>query len=376
MFSFWERESLIRSTDIGIIGSGIVGLSAALTLRELYPHLSVTILERGFLPQGASTRNAGFATFGTMTEIIDDLKNQSESTVFELVERRFRGLRRLRERVGDRNLQYEAVGGHEIFRDLDVEIFKNCVEQVNHFNHLLKNITGLNNTYQIHNQPFNFKKVHQIIKNVAEGQLHTGKMIAALQAKAQRAKVQLLYGVNIKQIEDNDNKVELRDANGYLFHFQKVIVATNGFARQLLPKLPVVPARNHVLITKPFAKIPFRGNFQLDRGYFYFRNVGNRILLGGGRNLDLETEATDIFAPNDLITNALNELLKNIILPNQPFEIEQQWSGILGLAPKGVSKKPIIEKISPNVTVSVRMGGMGIAIGSLVGEEAAKLAIA
>ncbi|MEY4936492.1 MAG: hypothetical protein RIS64_2851 [Bacteroidota bacterium] len=375
MFSFWERESLIRSTDIGIIGSGIVGLSAALTLRELYPHLSVTVLERGFLPQGASTRNAGFATFGSMTEIIDDLKNQSESTVFELVERRFRGLCRLRERIGDKNLQYEPLGGHEIFRDLDAAIFENCVDKMHYFNGLIKNITGLDNTYQVYNQFFKFKNVHRIIKNVAEGQLHTGKMIAALQAKAQRAKVQLLYGVNIEQMEDNGNMVELYDANGYHFNFPKVIVATNGFAQRLLPNLPVVPARNQVLITKPFAKIPFRGNFQLDRGYFYFRHVGKRILLGGGRNLDLERESTDVFAPNDLIINALNELLKNIILPNQPFEIEQQWSGILGLAPKGISKKPIIKKISPNVTVSVRMGGMGVAIGSLVGEDAAKLAI-
>ena len=46
------------------------------------------------------------------------------------------------------------------------------------------------------------------------------------------------------------------------------------------------------------------------------------------------------------------------------------WSGILGI---GDQKKPIIERVSPNVVVAVRMGGMGVAIGSLVGEEAAAL---
>ncbi len=36
----------------------------------------------------------------------------------------------------------------------------------------------------------------------------------------------------------------------------------------------------------------------------------------------------------------------------------------------GTEKKPIIKKISPNVVCAVRMGGMGVAIGSFVGQMA------
>ena len=46
------------------------------------------------------------------------------------------------------------------------------------------------------------------------------------------------------------------------------------------------------------------------------------------------------------------------------------WTGILGLGP---IKKPIVERISPAVTVAVRMSGMGVAIGALVGSEGADL---
>jgi gamma-glutamylputrescine oxidase len=35
-----------------------------------------------------------------------------------------------------------------------------------------------------------------------------------------------------------------------------------------------------------------KGNLHYDKGYFYFRNLGNKILLGGARNLDCKNEET------------------------------------------------------------------------------------
>ena len=59
-YSFWEKYFIAQDTDITIIGSGIVGLSTAISIRERAPHMSVKILERGSVPYGASTKNAGF----------------------------------------------------------------------------------------------------------------------------------------------------------------------------------------------------------------------------------------------------------------------------------------------------------------------------
>jgi hypothetical protein len=73
---------------------------------------------------------------------------------------------------------------------------------------------------------------------------------------------------------------------------------------------------------------------------------------------------------NSKIQNHLEYLLKTMILPNTAFEIEHRWSGIMGV---GNEKKPIIKPISNNVIAAVRMGGMGIAIGSKVGEIVAKI---
>jgi hypothetical protein len=39
----------------------------------------------------------------------------------------------------------------------------------------------------------------------------------------------------------------------------------------------------------------------------------------------------------------------------------------------GLTKVPIIEKIDDKIGIGVRMGGMGVAIGTLVGKELAEL---
>jgi glycine/D-amino acid oxidase-like deaminating enzyme len=140
----------------------------------------------------------------------------------------------------------------------------------------------------------------------------------------------------------------------------------------LLPELQVEPARAQVLITSPLERLPFQGCFHYDRGYYYFRDVGDRVLFGGGRNLNFEGEHTAEFGLTDQIQNHLDQLLRDMILPGQKFSVEQRWSGIMGLGPK---KSTIIKNISTNVVCAVRMGGMGVAIGTLVGEEAAALVL-
>ena len=70
------------------------------------------------------------------------------------------------------------------------------------------------------------------------------------------------------------------------------------------------------------------------------------------------------------IQNKLEELLQTTILPNTSFEIDHRWTGIMGV---GNQKKAIVKSLSNNVFCGVRMGGMGVAIGSLIGKELSEL---
>lgn len=371
--SYWERETFFKNVDIAVIGSGIVGLSAAIHLKEKRPHWQVAVLERGTLPAGASTRNAGFACFGSMTELLDDLSRMPEDEVLAVVEKRWRGLQRLRTLVGDGPMDFQMLGGYEMFTGQEEAIFAECVERIPDFNQKLAAITGHAEAYAVadeHLPRFGFGGVRHLIHNRPEGQVNTGKMMAALLQKADSVGVKVFNGIGISSLEDSSQGVELETELGWTLRVPQALVAVNGFARRLFPHLEVVPARNQVLITRPIEGLRVEGCFHYDRGYFYFRNIDGRILLGGGRNLDLEAERTDEFGANERIRMALLRLLHEVVCPSQAPEVDSWWTGILGLGPV---KKPIIERVSPNVAVSVRLSGMGVAIGTLVGQEGAEL---
>jgi len=372
-WSHWEWDSYFRDTDVVIIGSGIVGLSAAIFLTSNVSKLRVTIFERGILPSGASTRNAGFTCFGSITELLDDLGQSSENAVLQLVEKRWHGLQRLRALAGDTALDYQMHGAYEMFKPDEQTAFGECMERIDFLNKKIAPITGEKQTFSLADEQiekFGFGGIEHLIYNRSEGQLNTGQMMTTHLRIAREKGVNILNGVTVKSVNDSANGVILQTENGWEIKTKKVLVATNGFTRHLLPDLQITPARNQVLITQSIDNLSIKGCFHYDKGYVYFRNVGNRLLLGGGRNHHPKQETTDQFGTTENIQQYLEKLLREHILPNKKVEIERRWSGILGI---GERKSPIIEHISENVVVAARLGGMGIAIGTLTGEEGAQL---
>lgn len=368
-FSFWENKTWLSNIDFAVIGSGIVGLSCALALRKKHPTSKIVVFERGRLPSGASTKNAGFACYGSISEILDDLKNHSEEEVVRLVKDRVAGLKLLRNTLGDEQLDYREYGGYELFTKEDQALFENCKSKISYVNQLLKPIFN-ETVFSEKENDFGFENIQpNLIYSKFEGQIDTGKMMLGLIKMASKENILILNSCEISSIFDNGEAVLLQINSSHDISVKKVFIATNGFAKQFL-KEDVKPARAQVLVTKPIKNLKIKGTFHLDKGFYYFRNIEDRILFGGGRNLDFTTEETTEMELTERIQNKLEELLKNVILPNQTVEIEQRWSGIMGI---GNTKKPIVKAISENVFCGVRLGGMGVAIGSSIGKQLSEL---
>jgi gamma-glutamylputrescine oxidase len=367
--SYWEKSLYFNDLDFLIVGAGIVGYSTALSLRDKYPTAKILLLERGYLPTGASTKNAGFACFGSPTELMNDLTEMSENELKNLIHRRYIGLQLLLERCGPKYIDYQNLGSFELFRKSDKELYHTCEEQLEQLNALVAESIGISNVYRHVENKFGFHDIHGIIENKAEGQINTGKMMQRLHQLCVSHEIECLFGFDVVSWEKQGSQVLVATHHGEITT-NNLIICTNGLSQQLLPHLDVQPARAQVLVTKPINKLHFKGTFHYDAGYYYFRNIDNRVLLGGGRNLDIKGETTTELEQTARIQSALHDLLKDVILPSTPFEVDYAWSGIMGI---GATKSPIIMKLDTSIACGIRLGGMGVALGSLVGKELSEL---
>lgn len=367
MFSYWEQQSFSHYHHI-VVGGGIVGLSVAIELSELYKGARILVLERALLPTGASTRNAGFACMGSATELLDDLTHTSEAEVVALFAQRKAGLALLRKRLGDDRIGYNANGSYELISDTELY----AIDKLDYLNSLLLPVTGKPAYEEAKGMQaqygFAADSVRTMVRQTCEGELHTGKMMRALVDMAIEKGIEIKTGAVVLGYSEEERRVEVTVEDpgrkeGWHLSCDTLSICTNAFTKSLLPTEDIMPGRGQVLITEPIDGLKFNGIFHFNKGYYYFREIDGRVLLGGGRNMDFETEQTTEIALNQMIQDDLDHKLENMILPGVKVKIAQRWAGIMAF---GSTKQPIIKAISKRVYGAYRMGGMGVALGSNV----------
>ncbi|PZX47483.1 NAD(P)/FAD-dependent oxidoreductase [Algoriphagus chordae] len=367
MFSYWEKKHFF-DYDLIVVGSGFVGLSTAIHYKKKHPKANVLVLERGVFPTGASTKNAGFACFGSLTEILDDLGQMTQDEVLGLVERRYRGLKSIRKQFGDKNLDYAPSNGYELLEESQLQ----AVDQMDAVNKLLQPVfkdavfSSLKNPEKMRFSD----QVKVIVKNKFEGELDPGRYMTSLWKLAQQEGIRILTGVSVCEIRKDEGIILSEDAAGETileFKAKKIAICTNAFTKKLLPESAIRPGRGLILLSEPLGfDIPWKGTFHMDKGYVYFRQVDGRLLLGGARNVDFEGEESTDFLVNPKIKSHLEKLATEVIFPEKTIAWDIEWTGIMAF---DKIKSPIIQQVGIKTAVAVRLGGMGVAIGWQVGKE-------
>jgi len=358
--SWWEYEHFLKGVDYTIVGAGIVGLSTAIELKTASPEAKVLIIDKKRAPLGASTKNAGFACFGSISEIDDDYDSYGEEICSKLIKMRWEGLSLMKSRISANEMDYRSTPGAEIFANKEEsELYQ---EKLSWANELVAGIVGDEQCYYKQEGRFGTEIVNKL-----EGSLNPQKMMAKLELIARNKGVMFLCGVHVDQIEI-DKKLIKTDIGE--IPYNKLILCTNGFSQKLLPQIDIEPARNQVFVTNKIPGFDLKHCYHMNKGYVYFRSYNERLLIGGGRDMDRKGETTDELGTTNLILSYLKDIVHKHIFPDQSYHIEHAWSGILGV---GQTKMPMVEMLDEDVLVAIRMGGMGVAVGSFIGRVAASM---
>ena len=372
-YSYWERDLLTQPVDVAIIGGGFVGSFAGLFLARMRPDLQISIYDKNLSQGGASSRNAGFACFGSLSEILATVQDHSMDEVKAIIKKRYLGLRLMQETLGVNYIGYRSCGGYEVFGVDDAATYGRCCDILHELNDYCATAMGIKSTYQLTTNrltTLGLNTFEQAIFNQYEGSIHPGMALARLHNLCRVAGVQLIGHAAISNLSEGSTGMDFDVNEIHTCSAKKVILSTNGFTRELIgDKVDLRPARNMVLVTHPIPDLKLNSTFHFNKGYVYFRNVDNRVLLGGGRHIDKDNEHTSELGFNPKIKEYLTQFLLNKILPGYGEDIiDTWWPGIMGIGDK---LEPEISWLDQHILAGVRLNGMGVALSSLVGQELA-----
>ncbi len=365
-FSYWERQFITDKADLVIIGGGISGLSAAYFSAIKFPNWKILVLEKHSISTAASTRNAGFSCFGSAGELMDDIKHSDDlASVFTTLQMRFEGLNLLKETLGEDQISYKNCGGTELFSQNQKEESAEILKNLDFINGEIESRTGLQDTFIESDVPDKLYGFTSAIFNKYEGKLNPGFMMRRWRELCEAKGIKILYGVKAELL-DESNLIKVQN---HVIEAGQIAICSNGLTKELGLDLDVKPARNLVLLTEPLPKIQLPSTYHHLQGYMYFRTINDRILLGGGRHLFKNEEESGEFLVNSHVKEYLHGYLaKHFQIDSS--QVDQEWTGIMGVSD---SKETIIKRLDQHKICGVRLGGMGVAIGSLVGKKVAEL---
>ena len=358
--SIWEKSGWIQEPDAIVLGTGIVGMNTALELRALHPDWHIVMLDRSAFG-GASTRNAGFACFGSPSELAEDLESLGTEALVKLVDMRWAGLNALKATWNKADLGYTPCGALEAFTDQAQ--FERITGMLPALNALLEPVFDAPPFQRLSDAEIaqrGLKRVCGAISSPLEGALDTGKMVRAMRRSLTEQGIEVIHGIEATELHRANERWSVSTMAGSI-QTERVFVCTNAWASAMLD-VDVAPAPNVVVVSQPLPHLALNQTLHHDRGYVYARAVRGRLLIGGGRNWNCDDDAER--------GQMLVHWAQTHIQGAERFDIDHQWVGQLGV---GAQRMPIVKELEQGLYVGVRLGGMGVAIGTNVGRALARL---
>jgi glycine/D-amino acid oxidase-like deaminating enzyme len=149
---------------------------------------------------------------------------------------------------------------------------------------------------------------------------------------------------------------------------ETVVVATDGYPSGLLGELEglIIPTRGQMIATEPVPErlfpIPHYGRHGFD---YWHQDPEGRVLAGGFRDFDLESEFTDSEETTPLIQGALEDFVAGLL--GRRLRVTHRWAGVFGLVP---DLTPVVGRVPGREGLWMAGGysGHGNVLGLMCGE--------
>jgi gamma-glutamylputrescine oxidase len=336
--------------DVAVVGGGVTGLSCARVLAE--SGLRVRVLEARRAATGASGRNGGFALRGLSVPYarkrLRDVWRFTEEAVEHMAEVAGDTFRRAGSLYVVASEEEAAVARVEQAALVEDGFVSEWVER--------RDLPPLLRPHFIGG-----------LYNPADGALHPGRWGRRAAALASAAGAAIADGTRAVSIEGTQVMTErgVVAADG-------VVIATDGYTQGLVPELDevITPARAQMLATEPLPERYFEQVVAAREGWDYWQQTADgRLLMGGQRDLELESEFTRDDEPSPSIQGRIEQLARTLV-PELP-PVTHRWAGSMGFTPDWL---PLVGELPgrEGVWVSLGYSGHGNVLALACGEAVAR----
>jgi gamma-glutamylputrescine oxidase len=346
-----------RKFDIVIVGGGIAGLSTAYWLQKQNSSLKIAIIERHRVGFGASGRNAGFVTCGS-TEHFMTLREEygldKGLEIWKFSEENRNLLKR--EIIGDdeASVDYRQTGSCTVApSEAHWEKYKVAAAQMREAQLDVVEVGAAEME-----RDFGVTNFSGGILYKGDGYVDPIKLLEKIRS---RLKVDFFEGTEVFSFHSEAGHASVQTDQGK-FTANKVILTLNAYLPLLAKKFEgiITPNRGQILVTEPLPAF-VKGPCYLTKHLCYFRQLPTgHLLIGGFRNLSIETENTHTDQTTPIIQDALLAFVRERFKHGANAKVAYQWSGIMGFSPDG---QMIMGAIPDQENIHVMAGCSGHGMG-------------
>jgi gamma-glutamylputrescine oxidase len=355
------------TTDVCVVGGGIAGCSAALTLAER--GYRVTLLEGQRIGWGASGRSGGQAIFGTATEQAELEQLIGQEDARRIWDVTLAGLALLRQRIERYQINCDWVDGWMLAaikprQWSEIQAWQaDLVQRYGYASTRLMDRAELQSTVAS-------KRYIGALYDSNSGHLHPLRYTLGLARAAARAGVDIHERSRVDGYVRRDGRIHVRTAHGAVDCGQ-LVLAGNAWLGAAAPSLErkLMSIGSYVIATEPLGEHPVRkliannaalcdANWILD---YFRRSSDHRLLFGGRVNYSLLNVRA--------VAPATRARMIQVFPQLRATRIDYAWGCLLDIT---LNRAPNFGRLEPDVYFLQGFSGHGISLAGIAGQLVAE----